>query len=57
MYFEWVESKANWTDSLSRYGHNDTFHKVHKFQVHDAEVPVHLWHMPWTALIRAMGFL
>jgi len=57
MYFEWVESEANWTDSISRLGHGNKFHRQNGFRVHDAEVPLLLWKLPWTAFLAVAGFL
>lgn len=31
LYFEWIESGANWSDGISRYGFKDRWHMKHGF--------------------------
>jgi hypothetical protein len=57
MFFEWIESKSNWADSLSRCGHSDPWHRAHGFRVHDASVPLFMWSMPWKALMTMSQYL
>ena len=43
LWFEWVPSKSNWTDAISRDGFQDSWHKRQRFQVHQSQVPFFLW--------------
>ena len=43
LWFEWVPSKSNWTDAISRDGFRDSWHRQQRFQVHQSQVPVFLW--------------
>ena len=43
LWFEWVPSKSNWTDAISRDGFRDPWHRQQQFQVHQSQVPVFLW--------------
>ena len=39
MYFEWIQSKSNWADGVSRYGEQDPWHKRHGFSCRRVAVP------------------
>ena len=60
-YFDWVESKANWSDGISRDGMCDTFWPKHGFSVHQSEVVTSLWRSPLSLgsnlfiLVSALG--
>ena len=39
-FWEWVPSKANWSDEISRDGLQATWHKRHGFTTHFAVFPL-----------------
>ena len=43
LWFEWIPSKSNWSDAISRQGLNDPWFAAHHFRVHISAVPVFLW--------------
>ena len=55
-YFDWVESKANWSDGISRDGMYDTFWPKHGFRVHQSEVVTSLWSFPLRVQVRIFSF-
>ena len=56
-WFEWIPSKSNWADSISRLGASDPWFVDHSFTLHHAHCPFLIWHLPFPALIRVAQFL
>ena len=44
VWLEWVDSKSNWADGISREFANDEFVLRHKFQVREVTADVRWWH-------------
>ena len=57
MYFEWIQSKSNWADGISRYGEQDPWHKRHGFSCRRVAVPLEMWHLPLRGVMRLAEFL
>ena len=56
-YWEWVQSKSNWSDGISREGFGDPWLRSHGFSIRRSTVPVYLWRIPFRALSRVCAFL
>eukprot|EP00435_Cladocopium_sp_Y103_P018485 s228_g4.t1 len=52
LYFEWVASKDNWSDGISRHGLADPWFPQHKFKPHVIEPLLILFSIPVVALIQ-----
>ena len=54
VWFEWVESKANWSDGISRTFEKDVFARDHGFTTEPFLVDMHFWmdepHKVWVQL-------
>ena len=46
LWFEWVQSKSNWSDGISRFGLRDSFVIHHSFTCHRTRVVTQLWQLP-----------
>ena len=46
IYWEWIPSKSNWSDSISRLGWRDPWHRMHHFKCFPAYFPASLWRLP-----------
>ena len=57
MYFEYIESKSNWADELSRIGFRSTFTARHAFPVRAGGVYAWWWRVPLAAWPRIASFL
>ena len=57
LWFEWVQSKSNWSDGISRDGFRDKFVKDYSFQCHESTVPILLWQFPILPLSLVFSFL
>ncbi|CAE7396468.1 unnamed protein product [Symbiodinium sp. CCMP2592] len=56
-YWEWVPSKSNWSDSISREGADDVWHQSHLFSTFRAHFPHELWALPLEAVVVVLEFL
>ncbi|CAE8593710.1 unnamed protein product, partial [Polarella glacialis] len=52
IYFEWVETKSNWSDGISRDAENFKWHVEIRFSTEQCSFPLCLWKLPLRALIR-----
>eukprot|EP00434_Breviolum_minutum_P029334 symbB.v1.2.025947.t1/scaffold2554.1/size89898/9 len=52
IYWEWIPSKSNWSDAISRLGFQDPWLKKERFQVFTAYFPLILWQLPFRAIVR-----
>ena len=57
LWFEWVPSKSNWSDGISRDGFHDSFWREHLFTVHLSTVPTFLWQFDITILTLIFAYL
>jgi hypothetical protein len=57
MYFEWVESKSNWSDGISRDGHADEWHHRHGFVADTQAFPDFLLGLPLRATVNIFEHL
>ncbi|CAE7812806.1 unnamed protein product [Symbiodinium sp. CCMP2592] len=57
VYWEWVPSKSNWSDSISREGADDVWHQSHQFSIFRAHFPHELWALPLEAVVVVLEFL
>ena len=56
-FFEWIESKSNWADAISRLGFQDPWYQGQGFSAAEAFFPSELWHLRLADLIRVAEFL
>ena len=56
-FWEWIPSKANWSDEISRKGFQATWHVRHGFTTHFAVFPFEIWSIPLPAFLRVVEFL
>ena len=57
LYWEWIPSKSNWADDISRLGWADPWCGAHGFQVFPSSFPHVLWTLPVSAVITVVQFL
>ena len=57
IFFEWVESAANWADGVSRDGLSDTWWRAHRFQVVSCAVPAIALKLPMYPTMIVGSFL
>ena len=57
LWFEWIESKSNWTDSISQLGMPDPFWRSQAFAVAPSLVLTNLWRLPMPVLSTVFSFL
>ena len=56
-YFEYVESKANWSDEISREGAQGTWAPSNAFSVGECGVVVDLLTLPSLAVVKIFEYL
>ena len=57
LWFEWVQSKSNWSDGISRFGLRDSFVIHHSFTCHRTRVVTQLWQLPTFPLSKVFSYL
>lgn len=57
IYWEWIPSKSNWSDSISRLGYEDPWSRANHFRLYTAFFPQILWALPFLALIHIFEFM
>ena len=57
IFWEWIPSKSNWADEISREGVRDTFGRRNRFHLFRARCPHELWPLPLRALLQVTEFL
>ena len=57
LWWEYIQSKSNWADSISRLGLQDPWHRDNHFTVTEVSFPIILWHLPFTAVLSVFAFL
>ena len=56
-FFEWIESKSNWADAISRLGFQGPWYQGQGFSAAKAFFPSELWRLRLADLIRVAEFL
>jgi len=56
-WWEYIPSKSNWSDSISRLGFADPWHGANRFSSQFAFFPLELWDFPFRALVLVFEFL
>ena len=56
-FWEWIPSKSNWSDSISRLGAADPWYRSHSFSFSEAFFPTLLWYLPLKAYISVFEYL
>ena len=56
-YWEYVQSKSNWADDISRLGVNDPWWRRHGFSFYSSYLPTIFFHLPFVAVILTFQFL
>ena len=56
-YWEYVQSKSNWADDISRLGFDDPRWRCHGFSFYSLYLPAVFSHLPFVALILTFEFL
>ena len=57
LWWEYIQSKSNWADSISRLGLRDPWYRANSFTVSVVSFPIILWHLPFSAVISVFSFL
>ena len=57
MFFEWIPSKSNWADAISRLSFQDPWHVKQGFTQSEAFFPFILWQLPVASLTRVAEYL
>ena len=57
VYFEWVQSKSNWSDGISRDGPDDDWYQSNGFRVSKSKCISLLWQIPFITQLRVFSFL
>jgi hypothetical protein len=57
VYFEWVESKANWSDGISREGLKDKWHQENHFQASTSVMPHLVLRLPMKPGLMVFEYL
>ena len=56
-YWEYVQSKSNWADDISRLGINDPWWRSHGFVFHSSYLPTIFFQLPFAAVILTFEYL
>ena len=56
-YWEYVQSKSNWADDISRLGINDPWWRCHGFDFHSSYLPTIFFQLPFAAVILTFEYL
>ena len=57
MWFEYIPSKSNWADAISRLGRDDPWHVSQSFSTSVIRFPRVVWGLPPAALLTLASFL
>ena len=57
VYFEWVESDANWSDGISREGVFDKWHRDNSFEVQVVTMPHYILQLPIKPGLKVFEYL
>ena len=56
-YWEWIPSKSNWSDAISRLGFSDPWFQTNHFTPYYANIEILLFDLPFPAVIAVFQFL
>lgn len=56
-WWEYIPSKSNWSDSISRLGFDDPWHVTNQFSSQFALFPLVLWDLPFRALVLVFEYI
>ena len=56
-YWEYVQSKSNWADDISRLGVSDPWWRCHGFEFYSSYLPTIFFQLPFVAVILTFEFL
>jgi hypothetical protein len=56
-YWEYVQSKSNWADDISRLGFDDPWWRCHGFSFYSSYLLTIFFHLPFVAVILTFEFL
>ncbi len=51
IFWEWIPSKSNWADAISRMGAADPWLRAQNFDIFPASFPHFIWSLPFRALV------
>lgn len=57
IYWEYIPSKSNWADAISRLGMEDPCHSANQFKLFRVSFPFFLWKLPFSAVILVFEML
>ncbi len=57
IYWEWIPSKSNWADAISRLGLSDPWFQANQFTPYYAHIDMLLLDLPFPAVIAVFQFL
>ena len=57
IYFEWIESEANWSDGISRKGLRDVWQSANGFQSSHCQFLARILCLPLRATVKVFEFL
>jgi hypothetical protein len=57
LFWEYIPSKSNWADPISRLGAKDPWHTARSFCRFQSELPLQLLDFPFPALVKVIQFL
>ena len=57
LFWEYIPSKSNWADPISREGFKDPWHSQHHFSRFVSELPTYLLDLPFPAVVAVVKFL
>ena len=57
LYWEYIPSKSNWADAISRLGPSDPWYRANHFKLNFSLFPPALLRLPYRAVITFAGFL
>eukprot|EP00435_Cladocopium_sp_Y103_P026817 s763_g6.t1 len=53
LFWEYIPSKSNWADPISRLGDSDPWHVQHSFTRFESELPIFLLDLPFLAAVKS----
>ena len=53
--WEWIPTKSNWSDSISRLGEVDPWSAANGFVLHPSSYPLEVWSLPLLFQVSALG--
>ena len=56
-YWEYIQSKSNWADDISRLGFQDPWWRANGFQFQSSYLPTIFFHLPFNAVVLTFEFL